>query len=81
MKLCSLPHSSSCAPPDSVDFGFFGSNEIENEIKKFLLGRKGEGGGGGRWGRGVCCGLSDTKRDYCLRITFNIILLNNVRMS
>ena len=45
MKLCSLPHSSSCAPPDSVDFGFFGSNEIENEIKKFLLGRKGEGGG------------------------------------
>ena len=47
MKLCSLPHSSSSAPPDSVDFGIFGSNEIENEIKKFVLGRKGEGGGGG----------------------------------
>mgnify|MGYP000341487509 CR=1 FL=1 len=46
MKLCSLPHSSSSAPPDSVDFGFFGSNEIENEIKKCVLGRKGKGRGG-----------------------------------
>lgn len=80
IKLCSLPHPSPSAPPDSVGFAFFGSNEIENEIKKFVLWRKGEGGVD-RWGRGVCCGLSDTKRDYCLRITFNIILLSNVRMS